>query len=90
MCFGLANLELIYKSWTCYLFTPPGSNILFCDWWWSTVKGVPRGSHKGLNSLIILFSLCVIFFCHNIIRLEIPTYYFCLLIYVLARGNEQN
>ena len=45
---------MIFQKLDLLSFAPQGSNIRFSGWWCGTIKGVPRGSRKGLNSLIIL------------------------------------
>ena len=45
--------KLILQKLDMLSCTPQGSNIFFSGWWCDTIKGVPRGSHKGFNSLII-------------------------------------
>jgi len=45
---------MIFQKLDLLSFAPQGSNIRFSGWWCGTIKGVPRGSRKGLNSPIIL------------------------------------
>jgi hypothetical protein len=49
--------KLILEKLDMLSFTSQGSNIFFSGWWCGTIKGVPRGSHKGFNSLVILVAL---------------------------------
>ena len=45
---------LIFQKLDLLTFAPQRSNTRFSGWWCGTIKGVPRDSRKGLNSLIIL------------------------------------